>query len=120
MNSAGELVLETAVNRRASAVKRAAAELTATEGASLNQFIPAAVAEKAGSLRVADDFLRERSYGETQAHAQASAPRMEGCTERRHAVGLRLIRLSLSEMATRYDDPIETPPRAISTLADCF
>jgi hypothetical protein len=59
MNSAGELVLETAVNRRASAVKRPAAELTATECASLNQFIPAAVAEKAGSLRVADDFLRE-------------------------------------------------------------
>ena len=61
MNSAGELVLETAVNRRASAVKRAAAELTATEGASLNQFIATAVAEKAGSLRVADDFLRERA-----------------------------------------------------------
>jgi hypothetical protein len=56
MNSAGELVLETAVNRRASAVKRPAAELTATEGASLNQFIPAAVAEKAGSLRVAITF----------------------------------------------------------------
>jgi hypothetical protein len=61
MNSAGELVLETAVNRRASAVKRPAAELTATECASLNQFIPAAVAEKVGSLRAADDFLRERA-----------------------------------------------------------
>ncbi len=37
MNSAGELVPETAVNGRASAMKRAAAELAATEGASLNQ-----------------------------------------------------------------------------------
>jgi hypothetical protein len=77
-------------------VKRAAAELTATEGASFNQFIPAAAAEKAGSLRVADDFLRERGYGETQAPAQASAPRMEGCIQRRHAVALRLIRRALS------------------------
>ena len=96
MNSAAELVLETAVNRRASAVKRPAAELTATECASLNQFIPAAAAEKAGSLRVPYDFLRERGHGETQAPAQASAPRMEGCTQRRHAVGLRLIRRILS------------------------
>lgn len=29
--------------------------------ASLNQFIAAAVAEKVGSLRTADDFLRERA-----------------------------------------------------------
>jgi len=61
MNSADDLVPEAAVNGRDSAVKRAAAELTATEGASLNQFIATAVAEKAGSLRVADDFLRERA-----------------------------------------------------------
>jgi hypothetical protein len=32
-----------------------------TEGVSLNQFIAAAVAEKVGSLRAADDFLRERA-----------------------------------------------------------
>jgi hypothetical protein len=42
-------------------VKKAAAELAATEGVSLNQFIAAAVAEKVGSLRAADDFLRERA-----------------------------------------------------------
>jgi light-regulated signal transduction histidine kinase (bacteriophytochrome) len=42
-------------------VKKAAAELAATEGESLNQFIAAAVAEKVGALRAADDFLRERA-----------------------------------------------------------
>ena len=42
-------------------VKKAAAELAATDGVSLNQFITAAVAEKVGSLRAADDFLRERA-----------------------------------------------------------
>jgi hypothetical protein len=35
--------------------------LAATDGVSLNQFIAAAVAEKVGSLRAADDFLRERA-----------------------------------------------------------
>ena len=42
-------------------VKKAAAELAATDSVSLNQFIAAAVAEKVGSLRAADDFLRERA-----------------------------------------------------------
>jgi hypothetical protein len=42
-------------------VKKAAAELAATDGVSQNQFIAAAVAEKVGSLRAADDFLRERA-----------------------------------------------------------
>jgi len=42
-------------------VKKAAAELAANDGVSLNQFIAAAVAEKVGSLRAADDFLRERA-----------------------------------------------------------
>jgi hypothetical protein len=42
-------------------VKKAAAELAASDGVSLNQFIAAAVAEKVGSLRAADDFLRERA-----------------------------------------------------------
>lgn len=42
-------------------VKKAAAELAATGGVSLNQFIAAAVVEKVGSLRAADDFLRERA-----------------------------------------------------------
>ena len=44
-------------------VKKAAAELAATDGVSLNQFIAAAVAvaEKVGSLRAADDFLRARA-----------------------------------------------------------
>jgi len=41
-------------------VKKAAAELAATYGVSLNQFIAAPVASKVGSLRAADDFLRER------------------------------------------------------------
>jgi hypothetical protein len=41
-------------------VKKAAAELAAHDGVSLNQFIAAAVAEKVGSLCAADDFLRER------------------------------------------------------------
>ena len=40
---------------------RELAELAATDGVSLNQFIAAAVAEKVGSLRAADDFLRERA-----------------------------------------------------------
>jgi hypothetical protein len=40
-------------------VKKAAAELAATDCVSVNQFI--AVAEKVGSLRAADDFLRERA-----------------------------------------------------------
>jgi hypothetical protein len=35
--------------------------LAATDGVSLNQFIAAAVTEKVGSLRAADDFLRERA-----------------------------------------------------------
>ena len=42
-------------------VKKAAAELAATDGVSLNQFIAAAVAEKVDSLRAADDLLRERA-----------------------------------------------------------
>jgi hypothetical protein len=40
-------------------VKKTAAELAATEGVSLNQFIAAAVAEKVSCLRAADDRLRE-------------------------------------------------------------
>jgi hypothetical protein len=35
--------------------------LAADDGVSLNQFIAAAVAEEVGSLRAADDFLRERA-----------------------------------------------------------
>jgi hypothetical protein len=42
-------------------VKKAAVELAASDGVSLNQFIAAAVAEKVGSLRAARDFLRERA-----------------------------------------------------------
>lgn len=42
-------------------VKKAAAELAATDGVSLNQFIAAAVAEKVGSIRTAKEFLRERA-----------------------------------------------------------
>lgn len=42
-------------------VKKAAAELAATDGVSLNQFIAAAVAEKVGSLRTAREFLRGRA-----------------------------------------------------------
>jgi hypothetical protein len=42
-------------------VKKAAAELAATDGVSLNQFIAAAVAEKVGTLRAADDLLRKRA-----------------------------------------------------------
>ncbi len=42
-------------------VKKAAVELAASDGVSLNQFIAAAVAEKVGSLRTARDFLRERA-----------------------------------------------------------
>jgi len=42
-------------------VKKAAAELAASDGVSLNQFIAAAVAEKVGSLRTARDFLRDRA-----------------------------------------------------------
>ena len=42
-------------------VKKAAAELAATDGVPLNQFIAAAVAEKVGSLRTAREFLRDRA-----------------------------------------------------------
>jgi hypothetical protein len=42
-------------------VKKAAAELAAADGVSLNQFIAAAVAEKVGSLRTAAEFLRHRA-----------------------------------------------------------
>ena len=42
-------------------VKKAAAELAANDGVSLNQFIAAAVAENVGSLRAADDLIRERA-----------------------------------------------------------
>jgi hypothetical protein len=42
-------------------VKKAVAELAATDGVSLNQVIAAAVAEKVGSLRAADGFLCERA-----------------------------------------------------------
>ena len=42
-------------------VKKAAAELAANDGVSLNQFIAAAVAEKVGCLRTAQEFLHERA-----------------------------------------------------------
>ena len=42
-------------------IKKAAAELAASDGVSLNQFIAAAVAEKVGSLRTAREFLHERA-----------------------------------------------------------
>lgn len=42
-------------------VKKAAAELAASDGVSLNQFIAAAVAEKVGCLRTAQEFLREHA-----------------------------------------------------------
>jgi len=42
-------------------VKKAAAELAASDGVSLNQFIAAAVAEKVGCLRTAREFLRGRA-----------------------------------------------------------
>lgn len=44
-----------------SSIKKAAAELAASDGVSLNRFIAAAVAEKVGSLRTAREFLRERA-----------------------------------------------------------
>jgi hypothetical protein len=42
-------------------IKKAAAELAASDGVSLNQFIAAAVAEKVGSLRTAREFLQVRA-----------------------------------------------------------
>lgn len=42
-------------------VKEAAAELAKLDGVSLNQIIAAAVAEKEGTLRTADEFLRQRA-----------------------------------------------------------
>ncbi|MBW8077857.1 MAG: pilus assembly protein HicB [Gallionella sp.] len=42
-------------------VKKAAVELAADDGVSLNQFIAVAVAEKVGRLRTARVFLRERA-----------------------------------------------------------
>ena len=43
-------------------VKKAAEELAVRQGVSLNQFIAAAVAEKVGCLRTAQEFLRERMH----------------------------------------------------------
>lgn len=42
-------------------VMKAAAELARIDGVSLNQFIAAAVAEKVGVLRTADEFLKQRA-----------------------------------------------------------
>lgn len=42
-------------------VKNAATELAKQDGVSLNKFIAAAVAEKVGSLRTANEYLRERA-----------------------------------------------------------
>lgn len=42
-------------------IKEAAAELARIDGVSLNQFIAAAVAEKVGVLRTADEFLKQRA-----------------------------------------------------------
>ena len=48
-------------------IKQAAAELAREEGASLNQFIAAAVAEKVGTLRTAALFLKARAGDATPA-----------------------------------------------------
>jgi hypothetical protein len=42
-------------------IKTAAAELARIDGVSLNQFIAAAVAEKVGVLRTANEFLKQRA-----------------------------------------------------------
>jgi hypothetical protein len=42
-------------------IKEAAAELARIDGVSLNQFIAAAVAEKVGVLRTANEFLKQRA-----------------------------------------------------------
>lgn len=47
-------------------IMKAAAELARIDGVSLNQFIAAAVAEKVGVLRTADEFLKQ--------HAGKSSP----------------------------------------------
>lgn len=44
-----------------SSVKDAAAELAKLDGVSLNQFIAAAVAEKVGTMRTANEFLKLRA-----------------------------------------------------------
>jgi hypothetical protein len=44
-----------------SSVKNAAAILAKEDGVSLNQFIAAAVAEKVGTIRTANEFLRQRA-----------------------------------------------------------
>lgn len=46
-------------------IKDAAAELARMDGVSLNQFIAAAVAEKVGVLRTANEFLRQRAGSAT-------------------------------------------------------
>ncbi len=48
-------------------VKNAAAELARQDGVSLNQFIAAAVAEKVGSMRTAQEYLRARAGSATAA-----------------------------------------------------
>ena len=54
-------------------IKKAAAELAASDGVSLNQFIAAAVAEKGGVLANRWDSLRRERAGvglEAEGHAQ--------------------------------------------------
>jgi uncharacterized protein HemY len=44
-----------------SSIKNAAAILAKEDGVSLNQFIAAAVAEKVGTIRTANEFLHQRA-----------------------------------------------------------
>jgi hypothetical protein len=88
-------------------VKKAAAELAAADGVSLNQFIAAAVAEKVGSLRAADDFLRER--------AGTAKPKDMLCAAHRklHRT-LTICRSAAIDKAPRYRRPRRTIRRRLA------
>lgn len=53
--------------RQPVSLKAEAERLAAEEGASLNQFVPTAVAEKLAALRTADFFLNRKDKGDSEA-----------------------------------------------------
>jgi hypothetical protein len=63
-------------------VKKAAAELAATDGVFLNQFIAAGVAGGEGRLATYGSGIstRMRRIGEAQGHAEVPSARAESCS----------------------------------------
>ncbi|MHB8565393.1 MAG: hypothetical protein ACYDDA_16000 [Acidiferrobacteraceae bacterium] len=62
----GEEALPGYIPLSTDSIKNAAADLAKLDGVSLNQFIAAAVAEKVGTLRGAQEFLQQRGVRPNQ------------------------------------------------------